>query len=114
MQTIQALTETLTSEEIGSYRDEILVTEASSSGSDTKKHICCITSVPEVPDYARNARKHFNSKDFPQKETLVTESDHDDTEALRATKLGTAFDLPRMESSVNFASERNLHYGIGK
>ncbi|KAL9348093.1 hypothetical protein Peur_059459 [Populus x canadensis] len=63
---------------------------------------------------ARNARKHFNSKDFPQKRTLVTESDHDDTEALKATKLGTAFDLPRMESSVNYASERNLHYGIGK
>jgi hypothetical protein len=51
MQTIQALTETLPSEEIGCYRDEILVTEASSSGSDTKKYICCITSVPEVPDY---------------------------------------------------------------
>nr|TKS14345.1 hypothetical protein D5086_0000044190 [Populus alba] len=87
MQTIQALTETLPSEEIGSYRDEILVTEASSSGSDTKKHICCITSVPEVPDYAQNARKHFNSKDFPQKETLVTESDHDDTEVMEASSV---------------------------
>ncbi|KAJ6972653.1 hypothetical protein NC653_033068 [Populus alba x Populus x berolinensis] len=36
---------------------------------------------------AQNARKHFNSKDFPQKETLVTESDHDDTEVMEASSV---------------------------
>ncbi|CAK7348605.1 unnamed protein product [Dovyalis caffra] len=105
MQTIQTLTGALLSsihdqhekEKISSHRDEIVVTEASSSGTETKKYIICITPVHEVPDYvttnrarrhkAQKARKQVTSINFLQKEKLNMESDHYETLEMEASSV---------------------------